>query len=282
MPPISKRFTPHSAHQAQRSRTQQTPAHTSQEREAPPDRDSVNLSKEALRGSAASIDEEREQALLRTYGGKGFAVPIHQGAKNKPVTLTVHGINGSPDSVKALSDAAARRGETVHAFLYNDQKGGLSDSSADLAKAITDIRRKHPGQKLNIASHSMGGRISADALRKLHEQGKLTGSAIEQQMYGPMIGGNAMANTARWAPGLLDGAIKGLKPGREMGTNSAFQKTLESTALPGNVRTRILVGEQDHLVDPNGKHFQAVADGLNAQTQVLPGLDHESVLQRPR
>jgi hypothetical protein len=91
-----------------------------------------------------------------------------------------------------------------------------------------------------------------------------------------------MANTARWAPGLLDGAIKGLKPGREMGTNSAFQKTLESTALPGNVRTRILVGEQDHLVDPNGKHFQAVADGLNAQTQVLPGLDHESVLQRPR
>jgi hypothetical protein len=89
-----------------------------------------------------------------------------------------------------------------------------------------------------------------------------------------------MANTARMAPGFLNGAIKGLKPGREMGTGSEFQRTLETTALPKNVKTNIYVGDQDKLVDPKNPHFGWVADGMNAKTHIIPGADHMNVLER--
>ena len=278
MPPIGK-------HYASPSSTRQVGQSTSPPPKAIPvpeegqqgaGADRVTLSNEALNGS---ISEEREQALLKANGGRGFAVPLHQGSRHKPVTLTVHGINGSPDTVKSLSDAAAKRGESVSTFVYNDQKGSLTDSSQDLARAIADLRKKHPGQTLNIASHSMGGRLSVDALRQLNDQKPLSGK-INQQMYGPMIGGNGMANTAKMAPTMLDGMIKGLKPGREMGTNSNFQKTLETTALPSSVKTQIYVGDQDQLVDPKNPHFQQVADGLNARVTTLPGADHMNVIDR--
>jgi pimeloyl-ACP methyl ester carboxylesterase len=280
MPPIGK--GPISSSHASETRRSHAPPKAIPVREDGPSgfaSDRVTLSQEALNGSAASINEEREQALLKANGGRGFAVPIHQGSRHKPVTLTVHGINGSPDSVKSLSDAAARRGESVSTFVYNDQKGSLTDSSQDLAKAIADLRKKHPGQTLNIASHSMGSRISADALRRLNDQKTLTGK-IQQQMYGPMIGGNGMANTAKMAPKLLDGMLAGLKPGREMGTNSSFQKTLETTALPSAVKTQIFVGDNDQLVDPKNPHFQWVADGLNARVSTIAGADHTSVLEQ--
>lgn len=282
MPPIDSRYTPPRVN-PNRAPAQAPPkAIPVPEESSPFGADQVNLSSEARNGSTASINEDRERQLLALNRGRGFAVPLHQGSRNKPVTLTVHGINGDPNAVKGLSDAAARRGESVHTFVYNDQKGGLTESSQDLAKAIKDLRKKHPGQQLNIASHSMGSRLSADALRRLNDEKSLKGAPIHQQMYGPMIGGNGMANTARWAPGLLDGAIKGLKPGREMGTGSDFQKTLETTALPRNVKTDIYVGDGDKLVDPANPHFQWVADGLNAKTHVIPGGDHMSVLPQPR
>lgn len=121
--------------------------------------------------------------------------------------------------------------------------------------------------------------MTVDALRKMQQSGVLS-KEVKLELINPVLGGLESANSARFAPGALGGLIPGLNPGKDMGTNSAFQKELEGTRLGKNVKTTLWVGDRDHLVDPKCPHFQGVSDGLNARLVNLPGEDHDSAIAR--
>lgn len=232
--------------------------------------DSVTLSKDALAG----ISEDKERQLLKANGNRAHAIQLAKGSKPGNV-LTVHGINASPDSVKPLSENSAKKGHDVYTFLYDDQKSRLGKTSSELAGEIS--RLSQSGEPLTIRAHSMGGRLSVDALRKLQAEGKLP-KKVNLEMINPVLGGTSGANSARLAPGFVGSMIPGVEPGKDMGTNSDFQKTLETTRLPKSVKTTTYVGTHDHLVNANDSRFKSVHDGLNGQVRSVVNADHDTAI----
>lgn len=230
------------------------------------------------RAGVRSIDEASERSLLKANDNKAHLVDVYDGSANRGTTVTVHGINASPDDMRQLALAAQRKGQDVKTFVYDDRKTRLGETSQDLAEALTGLSKQHKGP-LTIQAHSMGGRVTVDALRKMQESGVLGGD-VKLELINPVIGGLDSANSARLAPGPISGLIPGANPGKDMGTNSAFQKELETTQLPKNVKTTVMVGDQDHLVDPKTPHFKAVMDGLNARLVNIAGADHTNALDR--
>ena len=220
----------------------------------------------------ANITEQDESARLKANGNRGHLVQLAQGSKPGNI-VTIHGINASPDSVKALSEASAKQGRDVHTFLYDDRKSRLGKTSSELASELSRISAG--GEPLTIRAHSMGGRLSVDALRKLQAQGKLP-KQVRLEMVNPVLGGTAGANSARLAPGFVGPLIPGVEPGKDMGTDSEFQKTLETTQLPPSVRTTTYIGTRDHLVSAEDPRFQAVHDGLNGRLRKVINGDHDS------
>jgi len=237
----------------------------------------IQGSKVHTRPQVRSIDEKTERALLKDNGNTGHLVDVYDGSANRGTTVTVHGINASPDSMRQLALAAQRKGHDVKTFVYDDRKTRLGETSDDLAGALTQLNKERKGQPLTIQAHSLGGRVTVDALRKMQQSGVL-GKDVKLELINPVIGGLDSANSAKLAPGIISGLIPGVNPGKDMGTNSAFQKELEGTSLPKNVKTTILVGDKDHLVDPKSPNFQWVADGLNARVVNLPGDNHDSAI----
>jgi pimeloyl-ACP methyl ester carboxylesterase len=229
--------------------------------------------------SLSSIDEATERRLLQANDNQGHLVDVYDGSANRGTTVTVHGINASPDAMRQLAQTAQRRGQDVKTFVYDDRKTRLGETSQDLAQALTALRQQQKGRPLTIQAHSLGGRVTVDALRKMQQSGVLGGD-VKLELINPVLGGLDSANSAKLAPGLVAGLIPGVNPGKDMGTKSAFQKELETTQLPKNVKTTVMVGDRDHLVDPKTPHFQAVVDGLNARLVNLAGADHNSALER--
>lgn len=227
-------------------------------------------------GSIKSINEQTERNILKANGGRGSLVPVQQGRPGHGAVVTVHGINGSPDEVAPLANNVPKD-KTVLTFAYDDRKTRLGDSSQQLADSLRDWARKHPKENLNVRAHSMGARISVDALRKLSEQGGLPKN-VKLDLVAPAVAGFGAANTASSIPDGIARLIPNTAPGKDMGTRSEFQRRLETTTLPPQIKTRIIVGDSDKLIDPADARFQQVADKLNAQVKIQKGEDHLSIL----
>ena len=91
--------------------------------------------------------------------------------------------------------------------------------------------------------------------------------------YGKML----TANLSRLAlPGM--GSIPGVRPGKDMGSTSGFQKQLETMQLPENVRTRLFTGTDDPQVDTEDPRWQHMKEQLNATHTSFEGKDHMSVI----
>ncbi|MCK6552849.1 hypothetical protein L6R52_43900, partial [Myxococcota bacterium] len=154
----------------------------------------------------------------------------------------------------------------------------LTDSSIDLATQLRTWLDVNPGAPLAIDAHSMGGRVVLAALDQLAREGRLGARAISLNLIAPPLGGYTAANAARWAPSFLGGAFDGLRPGIDMGTSSSFQERLEALALPPNVHTTIWVAERDTIVDPSMAGFAQIRARLGAETRVVPGATHDSII----
>jgi alpha/beta hydrolase family protein DUF900 len=235
-------------------------------------KDSVQL------GEVRSIPEANERAMLKARGGRAHLVQLNKG-RAQGHTVTIHGINASPDSVKSLSQNSIDKRQSVHTLVYDDQKTGLDKTSSELAAELTKLQRKFPGQPLTIRAHSMGGRLAVDALRKMQEGGVLGESRVNLEMTNPVIGGTKSANSAKYAPDFVAPLIPGVVPGKDMGTDSAFQARLETTQLPKTVRTTTYVGTHDPLVNADDPHFKAVHDGLNGRVRSVVNGDHDSSIE---
>ena len=221
-------------------------------------------------------NERQERELVRNNGGKGCLVELQSGKPGRGAVVTVHGINGSPETVEPLT-ANVPKDKSILSFAYDDGHTRLGDSSQQMADSLRNWAKAHPKDKLQIRAHCMGARMTVDALRKLSEQGGMPKN-IQLDLVAPAAGGFAMANSAKMVPDPLARLLPNTAPGKDMGTNSKFQKQLESTQLPPQVKTRIFVGDRDSLIQPQDARFQKVAQNLNAQVRMMKGEDHMSIL----
>lgn len=218
----------------------------------------------------------RQNLAAELPGGDrcGRLVPLSRQQADRPTHVTVHGMNGAPVNLQALTDQAAAQDYNTMAFVYEDRQCTLRETARDLASELADWRQAHPTRPLRIDAHCMGARIS---LKALSEMGVRAG-AVQLNMLTPPLGGFALANTAQLVPRPLARLFPGTLPGYDMGSSSDFQAELERTTLPGNIKTRIFYGQRDELIDYTRPVFHQVQQNLRASVHYVPDADHMQVI----
>jgi pimeloyl-ACP methyl ester carboxylesterase len=219
-----------------------------------------------------TFSEAFEQTVL---GGlhAGRLVTLFQGDPQRPLVITVHGINGSPEDLRPVIDLSMARGKTTLTFAYDDQHRRLTDTTTDLASELAARLARAPLPAIELIAHSMGSRVALAALGRLQRSGALT-MPMWLQLIAPPLGGFDVANFASLAPAVVGELIPGVEPGKDLGTASAFQAALEALRLPPLVRTTIFLGGADRVVDPTLVGFTRIVEHLAATIVRFPQADH--------
>jgi hypothetical protein len=84
---------------------------------------------------------------------------------DSPITLLVHGCDGSAGRFRSLAELYAFHGQQAICYSYDDRES-LVDNAEKLATAISQISQATNNQKISIIGHSMGGLIARKALEK--------------------------------------------------------------------------------------------------------------------
>ncbi|MCV2370741.1 esterase/lipase family protein [Roseateles oligotrophus] len=82
---------------------------------------------------------------------------------SKPVTVLVHGCNGSAGRFRSLAQLYAFHGQQAVCFSYDD-RASMVQSSAQLAAAVGALTERMRNRDITIIGHSMGGLIARKAL----------------------------------------------------------------------------------------------------------------------
>ncbi len=82
---------------------------------------------------------------------------------NQPVTLLVHGCNGSAGRFQAIAEVFAFHGQQTIGFSYDDRDEMMA-SSGQLARAIQALAEKMHNKQITIIGHSQGGLVARKAL----------------------------------------------------------------------------------------------------------------------
>lgn len=59
-----------------------------------------------------------------------------------------------------------------------------------------------------------------------------------------------------------------------------FQEQIEQLKLPDNVRTRILIGAKDAVVNASDPNWQRMTQNLGAEVSILPELDPNAIVKQ--
>lgn len=224
-----------------------------------------------------SVNGEDEQQSLRANNGEGRLIVVYQGRPGAGTTVTVHGINGTPEDMAAIDQRAAEKGQTVLDFAYDSHHRRMADASHDLAGELSRWQDAHPGENLTVDAHSSGGRIATGALQEM-SSGDGVKNHTQLNLLAPILGGYAGANSAMLAPSFIARQIKNAEPGKDVGTWSGFQHRLETTNMSPNVSTTAFVGTNDKYQDLSSEHYQAAASRIQARMVPVPDADHMGIL----
>ena len=81
---------------------------------------------------------------------------------DSPITVLVHGCNGSAGRFRSLAQLYAFHGQQAVCYSYDDRKS-LIGSADKLARAVKELSEVTNNQKISIIGHSMGGLIARKA-----------------------------------------------------------------------------------------------------------------------
>jgi len=81
----------------------------------------------------------------------------------KPVTVLVHGCNGSAGRFRSLAQLYAFHGQQAVCFSY-DGRESLAQSATELAAAIGALAEKMSTRDITVIGHSMGGLVARKAM----------------------------------------------------------------------------------------------------------------------
>ena len=82
-----------------------------------------------------------------------------------PLTVLVHGCNGSAGRFRSLAQLYAFHGQQAFCFNYDD-RDSLEDTAQKLAVAVEELAKVTKNQNITIAGHSMGGLVARKAVEK--------------------------------------------------------------------------------------------------------------------
>lgn len=204
----------------------------------------------------------------------GRLVFLSEPVAGRPLQVSVHGMNGTPENLRALTAEAGSQGFNTAAFAYEDKQCTLVETASDLTRQLRDWRQANPDLTLRVDAHCMGARIS---VRALADMGHAVGRA-QLNLFTPALAGFAMANTANIVPRPLARLFPGTLPGQDMGTRSGFQARLEQTTLPPSVSTSIYYGQRDEIIDYTEPAHGRIERNLDASVSYVLGAGHMEVL----
>lgn len=227
--------------------------------------------------SIDQLTEKVERQILKESDGQGQIVRLNEGIPGRGIHLSIHGLGADPAAMAPLTQRAEARGQTTAAFAYDDFHGDQKQNAQSLASELKGWIAEHPGEKITIDTHSLGGRTILAAFHYLQESGDMPTTAIQLNMVSPPLAGFGLLNLALPLPIPVAKLIPGAAASRDMASASGAQDLLEEVRLPGNVKTTIFYGDNDGLIDYTSKGAKKMAENLNAQVYYLAG-EHKTTV----
>lgn len=217
------------------------------------------------------LTEKAEKKILKESDGQGQIVRLNEGIPGRGIHLSIHGLGAHPGDMAPLTNRAEARGQTTATFAYDDFHGDQKQNAQSLASELKGWIAEHPGEKITIDTHSLGGRTILAAFHYLQGTGEMPKAAIQLNMVSPPLAGFGLLNLALPLPIPVAKLIPGGAASRDMASGSGAQDLLETVRLPENVKTTIFYGDNDNLIDYTTKGAQKMAENLNAQVYYLAG-----------
>jgi len=113
---------------------------------------------------------------------------------SKPVTVLVHGCNGSAGQFRSLAQLFAFHGQQAVCFTYDD-RASLVRSAEQLAAAIGALAARMRKPDITVIGHSMGGLVARKAMEGEHRaQWERDGVNVDLVTVSAPIAGIAAAN----------------------------------------------------------------------------------------
>ena len=91
---------------------------------------------------------------------------------NSPVTVLVHGCNGSAGRFRSLAQLYAFHGQQAICYSYDD-RASLVESAEKLAITVSELADVTGNQNISIIGHSMGGLIARKAVEENHRKSNI-------------------------------------------------------------------------------------------------------------
>lgn len=111
-----------------------------------------------------------------------------------PVTVLVHGCNGSAGRFRSLAQLFAFHGQQAVCFSYDD-RDSLRDSAAKLARAVATLSGQIKGRDVTLLGHSMGGLVARKAVETNQSAGVESVGSVQLVTISAPLAGIEAANT---------------------------------------------------------------------------------------
>ena len=219
---------------------------------------------------------------------------------NHPVTVLVHGCNGSAGHFRSLAQLYAFHGQQAVCFSYDD-RDSLMVSSAQLIAALDELTGKLRGGGITLVGHSMGGLVARKALEAershlwRHPDPNLRLATVSAPLSGIAVASNCGLTALHW---LSLGAVPGMcwmitgdnwyeitkhsdfirKPGALLPSVQRYLKVV--TDERGTCRRRNAYGacvESDHIFSL-AEQYHPVVDRFPQVTNVEVGAGHVEIV----
>lgn len=129
---------------------------------------------------------------------------------SKPVTLLVHGCNGSAGRFRSLAQLYAFHGQQAVCFTYDD-RASLVHSATQLTAAVGALAERMRNRDITVIGHSMGGLVARKAMEGDHRtEWERDGLTVNLVTVSAPVSGIAAANAC--GNPLLHWASLGLVP----------------------------------------------------------------------
>ena len=194
------------------------------------------------------------------------------------VILFVHGLEGSGDTFAKAAKYLSQRGiVSMHFDFPND--GPPDEIGELLSQALIDWQKQHPGARVHLVAHSLGGLISTWAVTG----GEVTADLVPNVCtFGTPFRGSALAafhdelelfdvvyRLATFKPGALDTITDGrgeaavaLQPG------SDFLRRLHQRQRPAGMRFHLAAGTKSFLTDSRRDRLVAALPGEMSRLRI--------------
>ncbi|MBM4087848.1 MAG: alpha/beta hydrolase [Planctomycetes bacterium] len=161
----------------------------------------VTIDQGALREKRRRVSKQLRETLgtdgdRQGRTGETFGLQLKPGweqtDESMPLVIVVHGFNSSPMRFDSLVDALGREGLAGGTFSYADDQP-IADSAVQLSTELKALAAGHPGRKIALVTHSMGGLVSRAAIE---DPAMDPGNVTKLIMVAPPTQGSLLAHFA--------------------------------------------------------------------------------------